>query len=159
MLIARLQLDYGALVPEVTGSGARGQNPSKRSTGCLKTRLFNLVSISLVLQVATREAAVSRFVPASFVYSPVRLFAASRLTALPPLVFVVSLESDADLVWRAAIYIRGDLSDRQSFRSYRFIKDCNMKFMMQRTALALAFLGASAGAINVDFTSDGASIP
>ncbi|KAL7969523.1 glycoside hydrolase family 76 protein [Trichoderma sp. SZMC 28014] len=29
-----------------------------------------------------------------------------------------------------------------------------MKFMMQRTALALAFLGASAGAINVDFTSD-----
>jgi hypothetical protein len=44
-------------------------------------------------------------VPASFVYLPVPLFAASRLTALPPLVFVVSLESDADLVWRAAIYV------------------------------------------------------
>lgn len=33
-----------------------------------------------------------------------------------------------------------------------------MKFTMQQTALALAFLGASAGAIKVDFTSDGASI-
>lgn len=81
------------------GSGARGENPSKRSTDCLKDlTLQPHFNPSFLVQVATREAAVSRFLPASFVYSPARLFAVSRLTTYHRSFSFVSLQSDTDLI-------------------------------------------------------------